>query len=70
MLQIELDAEVEQKLNEYADHEKLPMRFIVNEVMKRWIEDQEDYAAGVRALANMKYTISQEEMDRRAELAD
>jgi predicted DNA-binding protein len=70
MVQLELDPEIEQKLRDVAEKENLPTDFLISEVLSRWLEDREDYARGMHALANMKYTISQEEMDRRAELAD
>jgi hypothetical protein len=43
---------------------------VIQEAVRRFIEDREDYLAGISALSQMKYTISLDEMERRAELAD
>jgi predicted DNA-binding protein len=69
MVQIELDQEIEQRVRLAAEAEHVSESFLIREVLMRWLEDREDYAAGIHALSTMKYTISQEEMERRSDVA-
>ena len=70
MVQVEFDPEVEKLVRRAAEEQHVSESFLVREVMMRWLEDRADYAAGIRALSEMKYTISQEEMERRSDVAD
>ena len=70
MMQIQLEAEIERRVREAAQEQKISEGFLVGEVLKRWLEDREDYAAGIQALSNLRHTISLEEMERRSDVAD
>jgi len=70
MVQVQLEPEIEQKVREAANEQHISESFLIGEVLKRWLEDRQDYAAGIRALSEMKYTISLDEMERRSNVAD
>lgn len=69
MMEVQFDPEVEQLVRRAASEQKVSESFLIAEVVKRWLEDQADYAAGISALSRVRYTISQEEMERRADVA-
>ncbi len=69
MVEVQLEPEIEQQVRRFADEQKVSESFLIREVVKLWLEDRADYAAGIRALSQMKYTISQEEMERRSDVA-
>jgi predicted transcriptional regulator len=65
-----LDTELEEGVRRAANANNVSESFVIQEAVRRFIEDREDYLAGISALSQMKYTISLDEMERRAELAD
>ena len=65
-----LDKELEEGVRRAASANHVSEAFVIQEAVRRYIEDREDYLAGIKALSEMKYTISLEEMEHRAELAD
>ena len=69
MVKIEFDPEIESRVRRAAEEQHVSESFLVREVVKRWLEDREDYAAGIRALSEMKHSVSQEEMERRSDVA-
>jgi predicted DNA-binding protein len=69
MVEIEFDPEIESRVRRAAEEQHVSESFLVRSVVERWLEDREDYAAGIRALSEMKYSISQEEMERRSDVA-
>lgn len=69
MFELQLEPEIEQRVRRAATEQQVSEAFLVSEVLKRWLEDREDYATGLRALSEMRYSISQEEMDRRSDVA-
>ncbi len=70
MVQVNLEPEIEQKVREAANQQEVTESFLIGEVLKRWLEDRQDYATGIRALSKMKYTITFDEMERRSDVAD
>ncbi len=69
MVEVRFEPEVQEMLRRMADEQHVSESFLVREVVERWLEDRADYAAGLSALSRMKYTISQDEMERRADVA-
>ncbi len=70
MIHVELKAQTEATLNELAAEMHVSPEFIAQQAIESVLEDREDYLAGIHSLAKTQYTISQEEMERRSELAD
>jgi predicted DNA-binding protein len=69
MVEVQFDPEIEDRVRQAAEEQHVSESFLVQEVVMRWLEDREDYASGIRALSTMKYSISQEEMERRSNVA-
>ena len=69
MVEVQLEPELEQQVRRFAEEQHVSESVLIREMVRSWIEDRADYEAGVRALAQMKYTISQEEMERRSDVA-
>ena len=69
MVEVELGPEMQVQLRRLATEQNVSESFLIHEVVKLWLEDRADYAAGIRALSQMRYTISQEEMERRSDVA-
>ncbi len=69
MVEVQFEPEVEQMVRRAADEQNVSEGFLIREVMKRWLEDRADYAAGISALSRTQYTISQDEMERRSDVA-
>ena len=61
---------MEARLEKAAAENQVTASFIAQEAIVRFIEDREDYMAGIRSLAESKGTISLEEMERRSSVAD
>jgi predicted transcriptional regulator len=70
MIEVMLDPELEAKLERMAAETHVSKTFIAHEVIRRFVEDREDYLAGIQSLSSYKYTISLEEMERRSSVAD
>jgi predicted DNA-binding protein len=70
MVDVQLEPELEARLERLAAETQVSASFVVHEAVERFVEDREDYVAGIRALSAAKYTISQQEMERRASVAD
>ncbi len=70
MVEVQLGAELEARLERLAAEIHVTKSFFVREAIERFVEDREDYLAGIRSLAEAKDTISLEEMERRSSVAD
>ncbi len=70
MLEVQLEPEMETRLEKLASATNVTKSFIAREAIERFIEDREDYLAGIRSLAESKYTITLDEMERRSRVAD
>ena len=70
MVEVQLEPELEARLERLAAANHVTKSFFVREAIQRFIEDREDYLAGIRSLAESKHTISLEEMERRSSVAD
>jgi len=70
MVEVQLEPELEERLARLAAETQVTKSFFAREAIERFVEDREDYLAGIRAMSSAKYTISQEEMERRASVAD
>ena len=70
MIEIQLEPELEARLERLAAETSVSKSFYAREAIRRFVEDREDYLAGIAALSEYKYTISQEEMERRSSVAD
>ena len=69
MVEVRFDPEVESRIRRVAEEQQVSESFLVSEVVLRWLEDREDYAAGIQALSQMRSSISQQEMERRSDVA-
>ena len=70
MVEVQLEPELEERLERLAAETQVTKSFFAREAIERFIEDREDYLAGIRSLSESKYRISQEEMERRSSVAD
>ena len=70
MVEVQLEPELEERLERLAAETQVTKSFFAHEAIERFVEDREDYLAGIRSLSEAKYRISQEEMERRASVAD
>ena len=70
MIQLELEPSTEASLHAFATEMHVSAEFLAKQVIEAALEDRADYLAGIRSLASTRGTISQEEMERRSELAD
>jgi len=67
---VQLEPSVEKGIRHVAEELQVTVDFAVSEIVARFLEDRADYAAGIRALSEMKYTISLDELERRSNVAD
>jgi RHH-type rel operon transcriptional repressor/antitoxin RelB len=70
MVEVQLEPELEERLERLAAETHVTKSFFAREAIERFIEDREDYLAGIRSLSASKYRISQEEMERLSSVAD
>jgi RHH-type rel operon transcriptional repressor/antitoxin RelB len=70
MVEVQLEPELEARLEKLASQTNVTKSFFAREAIERFIEDREDYLAGIRSLAESKHAISLEEMERRSSVAD
>lgn len=66
MVTLELEPDIEERVRRLAIENHVSETFLIREAILRWLEDREDYAAGIKAFSAMKYTVSQEEMERKS----
>ncbi len=69
MVELQLEPEIEVQVRRLANEQNVSESFLIQEVVMLWLEDRSDYAAGIRALSQMRYTISEDEMERRSDVA-
>jgi predicted transcriptional regulator len=67
---VELAPEMEARIRKIATDTHVTEDFVVQTALERFVEDREDYAAGIHALATMKYTVSLDEVERKSNVAD
>ena len=67
---VELAPEMQERVRKLAEDFHVTESFLVSQAVERFVEDREDYAAGIQVLSSMKYTISLDEMERRSNVAD
>ena len=70
MVEVQLEPELEERLARLAAETQVTKSFFAREAIERFVEDREDYLAGIRSLSESKYRISQEEMERRSSVED
>ncbi len=70
MVEVQLEPELEARLEKLAAEDHVTKSFFAREAIERFIEDREDYLAGIRSLAESRHKISLEEMERRSSVAD
>ena len=70
MVEVQFEPELQARLDRLAAETHVSAGFVIHEAVQRFVEDRENYLAGIRSLSSAKYTISQEEMERRASVAD
>jgi len=70
MVEVQLEPELEERLERLAAETQVTKSFFAREAIERFVEDREDYLAGIRSLSESKYRISQEEMERRSSVED
>ena len=70
MIHLKLEPRTEASLQELAAELHVSPEVVAQQAIEAALEDRADYLAGMRSLATMKYTITQQEMERRSELAD
>ncbi len=69
MIELQLEPELEARLERLASETHVSKTFVAQEAVLKFVEDREDYIAGIRSLAGHRYTVSQEEMERRSRVA-
>ncbi len=67
---IELAPDMEERVRKLAADFHVSENFLVSEAIEKFLEDKEDYAAGIQALSAMKYTVSLDEVERKSNAAD
>ena len=67
---VRLEPSVEEGIRHVAEELHVSVDFAVSEIVARYLEDRADYAAGIRALSEMKHCISLDELERRSNVAD
>lgn len=70
MIEVQLEPDLEARLEKLAAENHVSKSFFAREAIERFIEDREDYLAGIQSLAESKYMISLDEMERRSSVAD
>jgi RHH-type rel operon transcriptional repressor/antitoxin RelB len=70
MIEVQLEPDLEARLERLAAETHVSKSFFAHEAIQRFVEDREDYLAGIAALSEYRQTISQEEMERRSSVAD
>jgi RHH-type rel operon transcriptional repressor/antitoxin RelB len=70
MIEVQLEPELEARLERLAAETHVSKSFFAREAIQRFVEDREDYLAGIAALSDYKGTISREELERRSSVAD
>ena len=70
MVEIQLEPELQARLERLAADTQVSPSFVAHAAVERFVEDREDYLSGIRAQSAAQYVISQEEMERRASVAD
>jgi predicted transcriptional regulator len=70
MVMVQLEPELEARLEELAAHSQVSSSFYAHEAILRFVEDREDYLAGIRALGESRSTISLAELERLSDVAD
>ncbi len=70
MVTVELEPDIEERVRHFALQNQVGESFLIREAVLQWLEDREDYSDGIKVLAAMKYTVSQEDMERRADVVD
>ena len=70
MIQLELQPGTEASLQALAAELHVSPEFVALQVIEAALQNREDYLTGIRSLAGTKYIISQDEMERRSDLAD
>jgi predicted DNA-binding protein len=61
---VDLAPEMEERVRKLAADFHVSEAFVIRSAVERFVEDREDYAAGIQSLSSMKYTISLDEMER------
>ena len=69
MVELELEPELQARVERLAAQTKVSASFVVHAAVEHFVEDREDYEAGIRAQSATKYLIDQE-MERRSSVAD
>ena len=69
MIELQLEPELEARLERLALETHVSKTFVAQEAVLKFVEDREDYLAGIRSLSDHKYTLSQAEMERRSRVA-
>jgi predicted DNA-binding protein len=67
---IDLAPDIEERVRKLAADFHVSEDFLVRSAVEQFIEDREDYAAGIQALSSIKHSISLDEMERLSDAAD
>ena len=65
MIEVQLEPEMEARLEKLAAGSHVTKSFFAREAILRMMEDREDYLMGIAALSTHTSTVSLEEMERR-----
>jgi hypothetical protein len=68
MVTVDLEPDIEERVLHFALENQVSESLMIRGAVLRWLEDRGDYAAGIKTLSNLKYFVSQEEMERRADV--
>ena len=66
---LELGEDLDRGVKRMAAAHHVSEDFLTREAVRKFVEDREDYQAGIQTLSAMKYTISLEELGRRSDVA-
>jgi len=69
MLGIRLDRQLESRLERLAKRTGRSKSYYAREAIRQYLEDREDYLAGIAVLERQEPTISLKELERRLGLA-
>ncbi len=70
MVTVQLEPELEARLEELAAQSNVSSSFYAHEAILHFVEDREDYLAGIRSLGESRSTISLAELERLSDVAD
>jgi predicted transcriptional regulator len=69
MVTLDLEPGIEARVKRLAEENHVSESFLIQEALLRWLEDREDYAIGIKALAAREEIVSQADLEQRSHVA-